>query len=206
MTRKILQHEEPPATPDSFGQELRRLRRLRGLAPKQLAERVAVTPSVLHKIEWGQRYPLPGVLGRMATALDCDAERLGQLCLRSKQAAAAEARKARFELAPADDEEPTDPRLRFGWRIAQARRRKGLSQTDLGRRCGFSSGFIRQVELGACLPGEHLLGVLAVELDLSKSDLQRLRGQGRVVKDAVSRRVHQLRAGLSLPNSNGQGT
>jgi len=190
-------HTTPPTLTDqvpashAFGKEVRRLRRLAALTPMQLAKKVLITPAVLHKIEFAQRYPKEVVIARLAQALGCAADPLVRLCQRSKAAAGIE---GRGELAQCE-EEPSDPSLRLGWRISQARLAAGLSLTELERRCDFSSGYLRQVERGEIFPVNAKLSLLGDELGLPHDELESLRDQGRAVKSGVRRRVRGFRAG-----------
>lgn len=180
--------DQLPAS-DAFGKEVRRLRRLAALTPMQLAKKVLVTPAVLHKIEFAQRYPKAVVIARLAQALGCAADPLVRLCQRSKAAAGVEGRGVAL-----CEEEPSDPSLRLGWRISQARLAAGFSLTELERRCEFSSGYLRQVERGEIFPVNAKLNLLGDELGLPPDELESLRDQGRAVKSGVRRRVRGFRA------------
>lgn len=183
--------------PDAFGREVRRLRRLATLTPMQLAKKVRVSPAVLHKIEFAQRYPKEAVIARLAAALGCEANLLMRLCQQSKAAAGVE---GRGELV-FSEEEPSDPSLRLGWRISQARLRAGTSLSEVERRCGLSAGYLRQVERGEIFPDNAKLSPLADELGLPHDLLESLRDQGRAVKSGVRRHCRALRAALSTPAS-----
>lgn len=183
---------EQSPTPETFGKEVRRLRNLAALTPMQLAKKVRVSPAVLHKIEFAQRYPKEGVIARLAEALGCAAEPLGRLCQRSKAVAGIE---ERGELA-VSDQVPSDPSLRLGWRISQARLHAGISLAELERRCAFSPGYLRQVERGEIFPVNAKLSLLGEELGLPHDELEALRDRGRAVKSGVRRRVRASRAAL----------
>lgn len=193
---------EQSPTPETFGKEVRRLRNLAALTPMQLAKKVRVSPAVLHKIEFAQRYPKEGVIARLAEALGCAAEPLGRLCQRSKAAAGIE---ERGELA-VSDEAPSDPSLRLGWRISQARLHAGISLAELERRCAFSSGYLRQVERGEIFPVNAKLSLLGEKLALPDDELESLRDQGRAVKSGVRRRVRAMRIAVSVPLHRGLST
>lgn len=59
-----------------FGEHLAELRRERHLTQSELAERVGVHPSQLHRYEAGQAEPTLGVVARLAVALQVSSDSL----------------------------------------------------------------------------------------------------------------------------------
>lgn len=69
----------PEPLPDAFGSALRLLRERRGLNQKQLAERAAVTPSSITRLEHGDRGPSQESIKRLADAVGASPEEYNHL-------------------------------------------------------------------------------------------------------------------------------
>lgn len=55
--------------------------------------------------------------------------------------------------------------MSLGERIKQARIKKGLSQTELGEKCGVTPSMISFIESGEKIPSVAVLKIMAIELD-----------------------------------------
>ncbi|WP_299542000.1 helix-turn-helix domain-containing protein [uncultured Streptomyces sp.] len=62
--------------PQHVGERIRELRKVRQLSVRQLADRVAISPSYLQKIESGDRNPPSGLIARIARALSIGPDRI----------------------------------------------------------------------------------------------------------------------------------
>ncbi|MVO87945.1 helix-turn-helix domain-containing protein [Streptomyces sp. p1417] len=58
------------------GKRIRELRKMRQLTTRALASRVAISPSLLEKVEAGSRTPAPGLIAQLATALSVGPDRI----------------------------------------------------------------------------------------------------------------------------------
>lgn len=59
-----------------FGKEIARIRKLRGLTQKALAERVSIKPNFLSEIESGDKMASFETIVRLATSLECSLDEL----------------------------------------------------------------------------------------------------------------------------------
>ncbi|MGQ4514205.1 helix-turn-helix domain-containing protein [Streptomyces sp. DW26H14] len=64
------------STNSGVGQRIRELRKVRQLTVRALAGRVAISPSLLEKLESGDRTPAPGLIAQLARALSVGPDRL----------------------------------------------------------------------------------------------------------------------------------
>lgn len=186
----------------SFGAEVRRLREARKMTAAQLGRCLATSSTPILAIEAGKRYPRRVVVLQLAQALNCDANRLLDLCESSKAAAEEAKRKRRADEAQqCPEDEPTDPRLGLAWRIETSRRANGLSQAETERHCGMSKGYLRSVERADIFPLDVWLEPLADVLGVSLEDLQRRRERARAANTARLSRLRQLRRALGTGGS-----
>lgn len=183
------------ATPKTFGEELKRLRELRQMSAADLGRHLATSSTSIHDIEAGERFPRRRVVLELARALNCDANRLVDLCEASTAARDEIKRQERAQLAGTfADSPPSEPRLGLGWLVGRAREKKGLSQSELQRRCGMSNGYLRVVERGEVFPADAWLQLLAAQLDVPLRELQQLRDQARAANTArLERRRQRVR-------------
>ncbi len=186
----------------AFGAEVRRLREARKMTAAQVGRCLATSSTPILAMEAGKRYPRRVVVLQLAQALNCDANRLLDLCESSKAAAEEAKRKRRADQAQqSPEEEPTDPRLGLAWRIETSRRAKGLSQAETERHCGMSKGYLRSVERADIFPLDVWLEPLADVLGVSLEDLQRRRDMARAANTARISRLRQLRRALGTGGS-----
>lgn len=186
----------------SFGAEVRRLREARKMTAGQLGRFLATSSTPIIAIESGKRYPRRVFVLQLAEALNCDANRLLDLCESSKAAAEEAKRKRKADEAQqSPEDEPTDPRLGLAWRIETSRRAKGLSQAETERHCGMSKGYLRSIERADIFPAVGWLEPLASLLGLPLEELQRRRDVARAANTARLLRVRQLRRGLGRAES-----
>lgn len=193
-------------TPSSFGEELRRLRELRNMSAADLGKHLATSSTSIVRIERGERFPRRRVVIELARALNCDANRLMDLCDASTAARDETKRQRRAQLAGGyETSPPLDPRLGLGWFVGRAREKKGLSQSELQRRCGMSNGYLRVVERGDVYPANVWLEQLSAQLNVSLAELQRLRDQARAANTARLEQRKQRQKEARLQSSDGAG-
>lgn len=186
----------------AFGAEVRRLREARKMTAAQVGRCLATSSTPILAMEAGKRYPRRVVVLQLAQALNCDANRLLDLCESSKAAAEEAKRKRRADEAQqCPEDEPADPRLGLAWRIETSRRAKGLSQAETERHCGMSKGYLRSVERADIFPLDVWLEPLADVLGVSLEDLQRRRDMARAANTARISRLRQLRRALGTGGS-----
>lgn len=177
-----------------FGEEVARLRRLRGMSATELGRELATSSTAIHAIESGRRLPRAVVVLQLAEALNCDAHRLRDLCDGDKAAAKDAKKQRRAETArECPQGEPNDPRLRLAWRIESARRRHGLSQAETERACGFSKGYLRCIERAEVYPVNARLQSLSRILQVELAELQQLRDLARAANTTRLTSVSEVR-------------
>ena len=133
-----------------FGQELRRLRKERGLTQAQLARRIGVSGASITCYEGSGVHPKPSGVAAIAEALGVPRQRLE-------------------ELLP---EEP--PTTTLGHELRRLRRDRGLTQRQLAARVGRTQPVIATYELGRCIVGPRDLAALAQALGVPEDQLARL--------------------------------
>lgn len=179
----------------SFGAEVRRLRELRELTATQLGNALATSSTTINEIECGLRFPRHSLVFHLAKALNTDGNRL--LDLRDAAKAAAEQAKHEERAQQArqcPEEPPSDPRLGLGWLLRRARTQQGLSVASVEKRCGMSSGYLRQVERGDVYPADAWLRTLSDVLGVGFAELQQLRDLARAANMARLQLRKQARA------------
>ena len=154
--RALVPKRSPPKRTTAFGRLLRKTRIARGMTQQQLAEAVGVAVYTVTVYETTNTHPrkehLPGLIARLAKALDLSPAEI--------EASLSQPRPARV---------PTD----FGHRLRQLRIDRGLTQGQLGARCGCSVYMISRYETGGSYPKPGLLPALAGALDVGVGELER---------------------------------
>ena len=149
----------PPraALSSPFGRALRELREGCGLTQQQLAERVGLRTETIDRYEGASIHPggegFPEFVTRLAEALDVPPAEIDESLSRSHPPRV-----------------PTD----FGHRIRQLRFDRGLTQEQLGMRCGRTAHMIYNYEICGLYPKPSLLPALAASLEVEVSELERL--------------------------------
>ena len=155
--RALVPKRSPPKRRTAFGRLLRETRIAREVTREQLARAVGVSAAIISDYETTNTYPreerLPALIARLAKALDVSPAEIEE--------SLSQPRPARV---------PTD----FGHRLRQLRVDRGLTQEQLGARCGCSFYMISTYETGVSYPKPDLLPALAKTLDIGVSKFERL--------------------------------
>lgn len=170
-------------TLNAFGDEVARIRRIRGLSQSQLARRLATGSTSIRDIEQGKRLPRSSVLTQLAEALNVRPEIL-QAAMEATKQARQNLRIVEAQAAPLDVPKPEDERLWFAWLVRVGRSRCALSRFALDRACGFGNGHSRLMERGEVLPQDAALAQLASVLKTPFDLLQQYRDVSRAAKAA----------------------
>ena len=153
----LVAKRNPPKRTTAFGRLLRETRIARGMTQRQLAQAVGLSDDNIGSYEGANTYPrekhLPGLIARLAKALDLPAAEI--------EASLSQPRPVNV---------PTD----FGHRLRQLRIDRGLTQGQLGARCGCGAGRISRYETGMSYPKTQLVRALARTLGVEAGELARL--------------------------------
>ena len=176
--RALVPKRSPPKRATAFGRLLRETRIARGMTQQQLAEAVGFPARQIAIYETTNRHPrkehLPGLIARLAKALALPPAEI--------EASLSQPRPARV---------PTD----FGHRLRQLRVDRGLTQEQLGARCGCSFSLVSCYETGGSYPKPGFLPALARALDVGVGELERLlpRPQGKQRTTPLGSELRRLR-------------
>ena len=147
----------PARQSTAFGRLIREARIARGLTLQELAREAGVPERTLANYETRNIHPqerhLSRVVASFARALDLAPAEIEESLSRPRPARV-----------------PTD----FGHRLRQLRVDRGLTQEQLGARCGCSMYVISHYETGKAYPNPSLLPVLARVLDVEAGELARV--------------------------------
>lgn len=181
---------------NAFGEEISRLRKLRGLSTTQLGARLAVSSTSVMHIESGKRLPRVAIVRALAGALNVPLDHLAAR-LEETHTARDQARRQAVQASAVEPDKPADPRLWLAWHQHCGRLRQGVSLSALDRLCGFGKGYSRSVERGEVLPHDQALARLGEVLRVPLSVLQDARDQARAAKAA--RRVRRAMGASHAP-------
>ena len=153
----LVAKRRPAKRTTAFGRLLRETRIARGMTQQQLAEAIGVRSYTVTIYETTNIHPrrayLPGLIARFAKALDLPPAAIEESLSQ-----------------PRPVNVPTD----FGHRLRQLRIDRGLSQEQLGARCGCSETRIGYYETGQSYPKPGLLPALARAFDVGVGEFERL--------------------------------
>ena len=149
-----LSQPRPRNVPTDFGHRLRQLRTDRDLTQSQLARQCGLIPGGISRYETGVSIPKPSVLPMLAKALDVEVGEFEALLPR---------RRSEWLSTP------------FGNELRRLRKRRGLSQTQLGRRAGVCGTSISEYEINGAHPIPRSVAAFERALGVSPGKLERLR-------------------------------
>ena len=144
-------HTVETSPPASFAEQLRRLRRERGLTQEGLARRLGLTPSAIFHYEVGHNHPSPQRLPELARVLAVSEE----------------------ELAPLLPPRPATS-TPFGRAVRELRERRGWNQRQLASRIGCTASLISDYEVAGTHPTPENLGAVAAALGVPRRRLRAL--------------------------------
>ena len=147
----------------SFAQQLRRLRRERGLTQEGLARRLGLTRTAVRSYEAGHNHPSPQRLPELARALAVP----------------------EGELAPLLPSRPT-PSTPFGRAVRELRERRGWNQRQLASRIGCTASLISLYETAGTHPTPENLGAVAAALGVPRRRLLALVAERGPAKRATA--------------------
>ena len=155
--RALVAKRTPPRRTTALGRLLRETRIARGMTQRQLAEAVGLTAQHIASYEGANCHPREKhrsrFIKRLAKALDVSPAEIEESLSRQRPVNV-----------------PTD----FGHRVRQLRVDRGLTQEQLGARCGCSFNMISHYETGVSYPKPDLLPALAKTLDVGVGEFERL--------------------------------
>lgn len=171
-----------------LGQAVRLHREQCKLSPTELANRLAVSSTVVRRIEAGVTLPRRGLIAKLEDSLNLPSGTLAALVAQDQaEAEAAERQAAGQRAASVVAEMPQDVRLQLGHVLRRNRELQGLGQALVGRACGLSARYVAAFERGEHYPADGWLERLAACLRLPLPWLQELRDQGRAAAGRAKR-------------------
>ena len=133
----------------SIGMKIKELRKKKGVARSELAEKVGLSKYAIIKYEQGQRTPKVDILVKISEALNVNfIEFLScyDISTEFKNLSEEDERKKRSKL------EEFSLKELFGERLRDLRKKRKLTQTELGKKIGKCESTIRKYEAGIVEP------------------------------------------------------